>query len=40
MYDLPRLGDTNQRLLFDLDPWGRYLVAGDEVNLEKRFQGT
>lgn len=28
--ELPRLGTTNQRLLFDVDPWGRYLTSGDE----------
>lgn len=28
---LPRQGSTNQRLTFDLDPWGRYLVAGEQV---------
>ncbi|KAL7418614.1 hypothetical protein Q5752_007072 [Cryptotrichosporon argae] len=25
----PRAAQTNQRLAFDLDPWGRWLVAGD-----------
>ena len=24
---------TNQRLLFDIDAWGRYLVAGDDVRV-------
>jgi hypothetical protein len=28
---LPRKGDTNQRIWFDLDPWGRYLATGDQV---------
>lgn len=23
--------DTNQRLSFDIDPWGRYLAAGDNA---------
>ena len=27
--ELPRDGQTNQRLTFDVDPWGRYLAAGD-----------
>lgn len=26
-----RPGDTNQRLQFDVDPWGRWLASGDEV---------
>jgi hypothetical protein len=32
MSRLPRKGDTNQRLWFDLDPWGRYLATGDQVS--------
>lgn len=27
---LARKGSTNQRLWFDVDPWGRYLSSGDE----------
>ena len=27
--ELPRDGQTNQRLAFDVDPWGRYLTTGD-----------
>jgi hypothetical protein len=29
---LPRNGSTNQRLSFDIDPWGRYLVTGDQAS--------
>lgn len=29
---LARKGDTNQRLWFDLDPWGRYIATGDQVS--------
>lgn len=28
---LERSADTNQRIEFGLDPWGRYLASGDEV---------
>ena len=28
--ELKRKGTTNQRLWFDVDPWGRYLASGDE----------
>ncbi|KAI8378254.1 WD40-repeat-containing domain protein [Choanephora cucurbitarum] len=29
LYELPRPGRTNQRIQFDLDPSGRYLITGD-----------
>ncbi|RXK39047.1 hypothetical protein M231_03671 [Tremella mesenterica] len=32
---LPQMGNTNQRLNFDVDPWGRYLIAGDENGFVK-----
>lgn len=31
--ELKREGQTNQRLWFDVDPWGRWIAAGDEVSL-------
>lgn len=30
--EMAREGDTNQRLTFDVDPWGRYLASGDQVS--------
>lgn len=30
--EMARDGDTNQRLTFDVDPWGRYLASGDQVS--------
>lgn len=30
-----RKGSTNQRLWFDVDPWGRYLASGDEEGYVK-----
>jgi hypothetical protein len=37
---LPRKGDTNQRIWFDLDPWGRYLTTGDLVCHFLSYSGT
>jgi hypothetical protein len=31
--NLDRPGSTNQRIAFDLDPWGRWMASGDEVSL-------
>lgn len=31
---LARSGSSNQRLGFDVDPWGRWLASGDEVSCE------
>ncbi|OWZ78561.1 guanyl nucleotide binding protein [Cryptococcus neoformans Bt85] len=33
LHSLPRKGRTNQRLRFDIDVWGRWLVSGDEEGL-------
>jgi WD40 repeat protein len=32
---LPRAASTNQRIHFDIDPWGRYLATGDEGGIVK-----
>lgn len=29
---LERPASTNQRLAFDVDPWGRWIASGDEVS--------
>ncbi|ORY27763.1 hypothetical protein BCR39DRAFT_537048 [Naematelia encephala] len=31
--EIERKGMSNQRIWFDVDPWGRYLASGDEVNI-------
>lgn len=31
LYELPRPGKTNQRIAFDIDATGRYLMTGDEL---------
>lgn len=33
--ELQREGKTNQRLVFDVDPWGRYLCSGDDEGTVK-----
>lgn len=32
---LERPASTNQRLSFDVDPWGRWIASGDEVSSEQ-----
>ena len=31
LYDLPRPGQTSQRIAFDIDPSGKVLTTGDQV---------
>jgi len=38
--ELRREGKTNQRLLFDVDPWGRYLCSGDEEGMVRVWDIT
>ena len=38
--ELGRKGQTNQRLLFDVDPWGRWLCSGDEEGTVKVWDIT
>ena len=38
--ELARKGGTNQRLLFDVDPWGRWLASGDEDGTVKVWDIT
>lgn len=35
-----RPASTNQRLAFDVDPWGRWLAAGDEVSGRQSYNTT
>ena len=38
--ELPRRSETNQRLSFDVDPWGRWLASGDADGMVKVWDIT